>query len=101
MTEIVGFFKSYDNYKYIIIDDDGDDIEMFFGKSEDDKANFDDPIVKNIISFLNKRVCVFYDYKKFDIKEVSSDFKQEIQICYNNGKNGAMSMDTFLDYLLN
>lgn len=100
MTEVVGFFKSYDHEKFIIIDDEGEEIEMYFGVTEDEIINFEDPFIKYIVSFLNKRICFFYNNKKIIIKEVPSEFKQVFTKYGPNGRSG-MSMDTFLNHVLN
>ena len=85
MTEIVGFFERYDIEKFIIIDDEDDEIEIYFKGINEKSIN----IIK---SYLKKRVSFYYDVGIMKILEIEKDVKQSITcINHNNGEVSLIS----------
>jgi hypothetical protein len=90
MTEIVGFFESYDDEKLIIIDDEDDEIEIYFKGINEKSINL-------IKSYVKKRVSFYYDYDIMKIVEIEKDIKQSITcINHNNGDVSLISPIAFL-----
>ncbi len=66
MTEVLGKFIKYDDEKIIIVDDDEDDIEIYYKITKDEIDNF-----------FGKRISFYYEFDEYiKIQEVGDNIKQ-------------------------